>query len=156
MVMETEPQSSPEPFDPAMGQGEQQSLVYLYGFREPAVMRIDPTALASFIMGRDVPVDTPLAAALRSEFNAQERYRISILSAVQKACGDMLRQACDNVAPIEHPITDAHSAFWRGYALGKYEAYSNAAAQLSEVAVAAALAVETVETEDHESPGAVG
>ena len=119
-----------------------QPTIYVYGFREPEVQRIDPTQLARWLMGADVPIDAELAAAIRAEFNAQERYRRRLLDAVQTAVGKVLRQAMANVAPIEHPIADRHDAFWRGYALGKYEAFSTSAAALSEVSIVAALELE--------------
>lgn len=121
----------------------EQPTVYLYGFRDPAVLRIDPTQLARFIMGADVPMDAELTAALRTEFNAQERYRGLVMEAVQKACGDLLREACANVAALEHPVTSTREAFWRGYALGKYEALSGAAGILNEIAIVAAIAMES-------------
>lgn len=124
---------------------EPQPQIYLYGFREPEVLRIDPTQLARFLMGQDVAMDGALCAAIRAEFGAQERYRIVMLEAVAKACGGCLQHAFDHVGPIEQPVTDVHSAFWRGYAQGKYEAFSMAAAELSEISVMAALALEDKE-----------
>lgn len=119
--------------------------IHLFGFREPAVMRVDPTDIGRFIMGADIAVDATLAAALRAEFNAQEQYRIIVMEAVQKACGMLLEQACANVSAIEHPVTTVHEAFWRGYSLGKYEALSTAAAALSEIPIVAAIAMEQPE-----------
>lgn len=116
--------------------------IYIFGFREPPVMRIDPTQLAKWIMGADVPMDPDLAAAIRCEFGAQEQYRKRLLEAVRKACAMVLEQAMQNVASIEHPVTGTTDAFWRGYALGKYEAFSTAAAALSEVSIIAALELE--------------
>lgn len=122
--------------------------VHVFGLREPAVMRIDPTQLAKFIMGADVPVDADLAAALRAEFNAQEQYRHVVMEAVQKTCRQLLQDACEHVGATEHPITSASEAFWRGYALGKYEALSGAAAALSEIPIIAAIAMETPDADD--------
>jgi hypothetical protein len=119
-----------------------QPAIYLFGFREPNVMRIDPTPLGRWMMGEDVPIDAELAAAIREEFNAQERYRVTVMRAVQATCGRLLQTACGTVAPIEHPVTTTHEAFWRGYALGKYEAFSSAAAELSEIPIIAALAMD--------------
>lgn len=116
--------------------------IYIYGFREPAVQRIDPTDLARWVMGADMPITPELAAAIRAEFNAQERYRKRLLEGVQRSCTRVLEQAMANVADIEHPLTDATNAFWRGYALGKYEAFSVAAAALSEVPIVAAMELE--------------
>lgn len=121
--------------------GDQPSF-HLFGFREAPVLRINPSLIGKFIMGGEVPLNDELAAALRAEFNAQELYRRTVMEAVQRTCGDLLRQACENVSAIEHPITSAHEAFWRGYALGKYEALSSAAAALSEIAIVAAIAME--------------
>ena len=117
-------------------------VVYLFGFRAAVQVDLDPNPLALFLMGRDVPLDADLAAALRLEFNAQERYRIIMLDAVQKVCAELLQAACNHVAAIEHPITDARAAFWRGYALGQYEAYSVAAGALSEIPIVAAIGLE--------------
>lgn len=119
-----------------------QPIVYLYGFRPEAQHTLDPTPLARFIMGLDVAWDEALAAAIRGEFNAQERYRVTMLRAVQACQGELLREACEHVAAIEHPVTSVHEAFWRGYALGKYEAFSTAAGALSEIPIAAALAID--------------
>lgn len=118
-----------------------QPIVYLYGFKPESQQTLDPTPLARFIMGLDVQWDEALALAIRGEFDAQERYRVTMLTAIQACCGDLLREACQHVAAIEHPVTTVHAAFWRGYALGKYEAFSTAAGALSEIPIAAALAM---------------
>lgn len=128
--MDTEPAPPPAP------------TIFLYGFRDPAVLRIDPTAIAKFIMGIETPMDHELIAALRSEFNAQEVYRGRLFEAVASACAELLHAAFENVGPIEQPVVDVRSAFWRGYACGKYEAYSAAASALSEIPIVAAMAVE--------------
>jgi hypothetical protein len=125
-----------------MTEPAEQPTVHLFGFREPAVLRFDPNAVARFIMGMPVALDEELAVALRAEFNAQERYRVIVIEAVQKVCSDLLQTACENVAAVEHPVTSTHEAFWRGYQLGKYEALSTAAAALSEVPIVAAMAME--------------
>lgn len=132
MEPSTEPESDTEP----------QPTVYLYGAREPAVMRIDPTQLGKWMMGADIPVDVALGQAIRAEFAIQERYRMVMLDAIHKACAAFLREAFDNVAPIEQPATDTMTAFWRGYAQGKYEAFCLAAAELADIQVTAALAIE--------------
>lgn len=116
--------------------------VWPFGFRDEEALRIDPTPIARFLLGLPVELNPELAAAILTEFKQMERYRTVMLSAISKACGTMLQHAFDNVAPIEHPVTDVAAAYWRGYAQGKYEAYSVAAAELSEIGVIAALAVE--------------
>lgn len=125
---------------------EPQAQFFTFGLREPEVMRIDPTDLCRFIMGLEVAVTDELLAAIRAELGAMERYRLALTNAVAKVCAATLAGAFESAGPIEHPVTDVHSAFWRGYALGKYEAYCNAAAELSEIPVVAALALEEPRT----------
>jgi len=126
----------------------EQPMVYLFGFRDLMTVRIDPTPIGKFLMGGEVPLDGELAQAIRIEFHAQEQYRLHVLKAVQKICGEVLSEACANVAAIEHPITDLQVAFWRGVALGRYEAYSAVAAMLSEIQVVAAMGVEPERGDD--------
>lgn len=139
-----------EPSTDADPDTEPQPAMYLYGFRDPVMDRINPTLLAKFIMGSDEPIDVELGRAIRAELMAMERYRGVILDAVAKACATCLGAAFDNVAPIEHPVTDVPAAFWRGYAQGKYEAYCNAAGVLADIKVMAALAVE-IGTQDEQA-----
>jgi hypothetical protein len=122
---------------------EQRTQIFLFGFRDKVapVQNAGESApeIVKWLTGQPVAMTDAVQADIRREFAAQEAYRSMLLASARKIAGELVAMSGEHAEAIEQPFTTATEAYWRGYAAGCYRGYTEAAVQINELPMAAAL-----------------
>ena len=118
---------------------DDQPHIYLFGTRESVSVDAPNTPIVHWLMGRAVEMTAELQASIRREFMAQEKYRGMLADKFQAMSARFIEASGGQAPKLEYPVATIEEGLERGYEIGKYEAYCEAAQACAEVVKLAAV-----------------